>query len=521
MPYDPAIVRAGFAPFDPAATPQPEPQPAPVPPAPSMSEPQAWAELDPSLLEDRRVSLPPFPLQLLPFGWERWVAETAQAAGTPADYVAQGLLAAVAAVTGAGVAVRVTQGWSEPLVLWQALVGTPSSGKSPALAAVRRLVADIEAELRDGDGERRRRFDQKLEEARLLGDRWKERCAAAVAQGEAAPPKPEAACFDEAFVPHQIVVADATVEALADVVAGNPKGVVLWRDELAAWLANQGRYANGGSDRAHWLEAWSASGITINRRNRSAPLHLPRFPVSVVGTIQPDRIAEAFQGSDDGMAARFLYVWPEMAPHTPLLERRAPDDETALVRLQKIARLSASADAPLVLGFEIEAVLLLDRFLAELNSQARTLEGLEAGWVGKGAGTVVRLAGVLALLDWSERDGATAVPPGPIGREAAQQAIGLWIHYFRAHARGVFTQAGRADRDRHARRVVRWLQTMAVEEVSREQVRREALAHAVDAEGADKVIARLTAGGVLRLLPTPKGRGRPAKRWEVNPAMLG
>jgi hypothetical protein len=221
------------------------------------------------------------------------------------------------------------------------------------------------------------------------------------------------------------------------------------------------------------------------------------------------------------MAARFLYVWPEMAPHTPLLERRPPDDEAALGRLRRIARLAASADQPLMLGFETEAVLLLDRFIAELHKQARTLEGLEAGWVGKGAGTAVRLAGVLTLLDWSERDEAAVMPPGPIGREAAQQAIGMWIHYFRAHARAVFTRAGRADRDRHARRVVRWLQTMAVEEVSREQVRREALAHAVDAEGADRVIARLVAGGVLRLLPTPKGRGRPAKRWEVNPAVAG
>ena len=58
------------------------------------------------------------------------------------------------------------------------------------------------------------------------------------------------------------VFAFAPEAALAD-AQGNPRGVVLWRDELTAWLANLGRYASGGSDRAHWLEAWSAAGVTV------------------------------------------------------------------------------------------------------------------------------------------------------------------------------------------------------------------------------------------------------------------
>jgi len=56
-----------------------------------------------------------------------------------------------------------------------------------------------------------------------------------------APVRPPEADFDQPFVPSQIVVADATMEALADVVAGNPRGVILWRDELTAWLANLNR----------------------------------------------------------------------------------------------------------------------------------------------------------------------------------------------------------------------------------------------------------------------------------------
>ena len=71
-------------------------------------------------------------------------------AGAPTAYVAQALLAAVAGLSGAGAVVRLAPAWTEPLVLWQALVGRPSSGKSPALAPVRALLATLQEEL-DGD----------------------------------------------------------------------------------------------------------------------------------------------------------------------------------------------------------------------------------------------------------------------------------------------------------------------------------------------------------------------------------
>ncbi len=480
---------------------------------------EGWPEVDMSLMEDVRGDVPAFPLDLLPPAWAQWVSDTAKSAGAPVDYVAQGLLASVAAVCGTGVQAQVSPAWSEPLVLWQALVGAPSSGKSPALSAARRQIAQMEEALRAGDAERQGRHAAQAERAELLTQRWKKECQEAMEQGRDTPLKPDEASFTEAFVPSQLVVADATLEALADVVAGNPRGVVMWRDELSAWLANQGRYANGGSDRAHWLEAWAGAGITINRRTRSAPLHLDRFPVSIVGTIQPDRIAEAFAGSDDGMAARFLYAWPDLPDYIPLMQRPVPNDDDALALLQRIASVAGPAERPRQLVFEPRAVDRFDQLLRQIHAESEETDRLEAGWVGKGRGTVARLAAALTLLEWSERP---AHSPGPsaITHRTIEQAARLWSDYFRPHARAVFNQAGRADRDRHARRVVRWLRMEDYEEVGREAIRREALCFAVDAEGADRVIARLEGGGLLRKRQTTTtGKGRPARRWEVNPAL--
>src|SRR5262249_60997505 len=105
--------------------------------------------------------------------------------GAPVDYTVQALLAAVSALCGAGVLVRVTPAWSEPLVLWQVLVGPSSSGKSPALEPVRALLGTLEPEV-------------------------------AVGTGQASP---------EA----RIVLDDPNLVGLADAVAINPRGVLVWR----------------------------------------------------------------------------------------------------------------------------------------------------------------------------------------------------------------------------------------------------------------------------------------------------
>ena len=111
-------------------------------------------------------------------------------------------------------------------------------------------------------------------------------------------------------------------------------------------------------------------------------------------------------------------------------------------------------------------------------------------------------------------------PPRVILAQQVAAAIRLWNDYFRPRALAVFNQAGRTDRDRNARRTVRWLKANDLDEVSREQIRCEALCWAVDAEGADRVIARLEQGGVLRpVQATMNRRGRPLRRWAVNPGL--
>ncbi len=69
------------------------------------------SEIDASLIEETRLPVPAFPLDLLPLFWRDWVADTARLTGAAADYVAQSLLAAVSGLCGAGVGVRIGPRW--------------------------------------------------------------------------------------------------------------------------------------------------------------------------------------------------------------------------------------------------------------------------------------------------------------------------------------------------------------------------------------------------------------------------
>jgi hypothetical protein len=484
-----------------------------------------WRAIDASLFDEGRGAVPEFPLARLPRPWRDWIADTARSAGAPIDYVAQALFAAIAGVCGAGVAAAISPSWSEPLVLWQAVLGGPSSGKSPALAAVRRLLGPIEDALRGDDEKRRGRHAARVELARQRTDRWRQECLQAAETGAVPPPMPPESPADHDFVPARIMVEETSVAALGDAVAANPRGVILWRDRPSDWpavLGGSARLTNDGrSERACWLEAWDAGEIALKRRSHGVPKRLMRFAVSIIGSLHPERLAEQLAGSEDGLAARLLFSWPDPPPHCSLKERHPAPDGEAFEMLRRIAGAAGTPDEPLSLRFDDGALESFDAFLAGLHDEIRSAGGLEAGWLGKGAGTVARLAACLALLAWSGR-AAIDGPPGHIGRQEVEDAVALWRGYFRPHARAVFNHALPAtDRERRARRVARWLADTGRAEVSRQEIRCEALGDTANAAEADHVITRLSRAGILRLHVTVSSSrgGRPMRRWLVNPAL--
>src|SRR5262249_32803146 len=109
------------------------------------------------------------------------------------------------------------------------------------------------------------------------------------------------------FVAPRLYATDPTIESLARLLEARPRGMTLIRDELSGLFANMTRYS-GGSDRPFWLEAWNGGRHVIERVSRS--ITVDHLLVGVVGGFQPDKLARAFNGDEDGMYARFLFGWP-------------------------------------------------------------------------------------------------------------------------------------------------------------------------------------------------------------------
>jgi hypothetical protein len=311
-----------------------------------------------------------------------------------------------------------------------------------------------------------------------------------------------------------IVIDKAThLPALLEAAAKQPAGALLWRDEPADWLAALGR--NG---RRQPVEVSALLGSWSPLRTALGP---GKPAISIIGCLDPDRLGTALGGSDDGRAARFLYAWPKPAPWVSFQDRPPLRESEAATAFERIARIAGDPAAPLALFLDERARQAFDRHLAQLHEAVRAANGVEAAWLGKGGGMVARLASALALLQWSTYTSPLALSPRSIAGDTMIAACTLW-EYFRSHARAVLARAFPSKVDDLARRVLAWISDRRVAELSREDVRRDALHQAVDAEQALKVIRVLERAGYLREVAAEPGKlGRRPMRWQVHPALIG
>src|SRR5262249_21717934 len=118
----------------------------------------------------------------------------------------------------------------------------------------------------------------------------------------------------------RVLCSDITIEKVAQILNENPRGVLVHRDELAAWVGSFTRYKSGGgrSDLPHWLEMFRAEPMIVDRKGGDT-VYVPRAAVSVCGTIQPGamrRMLATAEALEAGLTARLLVARPPRTPKT-------------------------------------------------------------------------------------------------------------------------------------------------------------------------------------------------------------
>ena len=318
----------------------------------------------------------PYPVDALPRLLRDAVRAQVEALSVDEAAVAVPLLTASLGVIGNSVIVEVWTGWTEPMVAWTALIAPSGQMKSATLGLSEKLLIDLE-----------RGFP---------------------------PPLP-----DEAR--ERLIVKDTTVEALGDVASRNPRGLVLFRDELSAFFASIGQYKKDASaDEAFWLSAYEGKYHAIDRRSTGTTA-VPQLLVSVIGGIQPSLMRDALKSnrrSESGFAARLWLVWPpkrliSISPPPEELLRAINSIQTTLrLCMEAFRRIPLQDSKPTVLRMSLDAAKRLQQFAQQQEEIAFGLHdsSVERACRQKSRGWAAKLAGLVALFRAYE-----AVGPRPDG----------------------------------------------------------------------------------------------------------
>ena len=478
-----------------------------------------WPEPDLAILSPHRESAPEAPLDLLGSSWSNWVEVAAQGKGAPPDYVMMALLAAAAALLARHRRASPWAGWAEPPIIWVALIGNPSAGKSPAIDAVAELMRKLEEELDADRDDRRREWKCAKLAAELAEGTWQAACKEAHKQNLPLPAMPAAAEAPDAPQPRRLVVNDATIEKLVRLSAGSPHGLLFARDELAGWLGAMDKYGGTGADRALWLEAFGGRPYRLDRvKDGDKPVETASLAIAINGGIQPDRLASMIlAGDDDGLAARLLFTWPE--PRKPVRPRQAADNAAALARLRRLGTL-VPLDRPV--PFAPVAADALQHWREEMAELERDAAGLVLSWIGKLPGYAVRLALVIEFLWWCG-DRPEANEPPEVSLAAVEAACAFLSAYALPMARRTFGDAALPEPERDAALLAKWImgQRPVPSDLNGRALRHVGALPTRVAARFDAALAELMEAGWVR--PAAAGRdgpGRKRKDWEVNPVLV-
>ena len=453
-------------------------------------------------------------------GWSQWLKSAASVKSAHADYAALALLSTASAIVGNTRWAVPWDGWKELSILWGMLIGEPSSGKSPALDAVLDPIKKIDAEFTREYRNEHDAWEAEDELARIVLAQWKADVKTAIGDGEDVPDKPANADAGKPPIRKRVRITDATTESVADLLATTRRGLLLSRDELSGWLGSMDRYSGGG-DRPFWLEAFGGRSYTVDRKGKPDPIIVDHLSVSILGGTQPDKLDSMLvKSDDDGLTARFLTVYPAQVPlqrpTVSLDEQFAVDSFKRLHSLQP-ATDEHGASRPFFVHLDEDAQVALHDFRNQCREWEGDASGLMKSHIGKLPGLAVRVALVLAHLDWAIDPSAEPVTSLNVAH------IGRACHYvgehLRNHAHRAYGVASIPVEIRNARRIAEIIQAENLTQIGTREIQRRELSGLQTAKSIFSAISVLVDADWVAPMDPQTGitGGRPRKLFAVNP----
>ena len=286
---------------------------------------------DPAPLEYRPRSVPEFDAKtLLPEALCEWIVDEAGRMPGPVEFPAVAAIVSLGALIGTKTGIRPKQkdNWLELPNLWGAACGVPSTKKTPSLTAGAGMLFRLAAEESERFEREQKEFQDLLTVGEIEQAEIKKQLTSSVrARLNGDGDTDEQAHIQRMKETHDRLLGatptkrryhttDSTGAKLGDLLVNNPIGLMVFRDELGGLLSKLD-HPDNAEERGFYLEGFGGkSGYAIDRMERGE-LWVPNVCLSVLGGIQPDKLAgymnRAFrQAGNDGLLQRFgLLVYPE------------------------------------------------------------------------------------------------------------------------------------------------------------------------------------------------------------------
>lgn len=286
---------------------------------------------DPLPVNNDLLPVLPFTLEMMPESLQPWIKDIAYRRQCPIDFVAIPAILMFSSLIGASGCIKPPEkdDWTVVPNLWGGILGDPGTLKSPVCGEVLFPLSYLESKAKEDYITQKMRYEAERISFLEVKNAIERKIKDIITPKDESPLKDFSSITEElaahlkkaplepAFTRYK--VSDTTIEKMHEILSQNPRGVLVFRDELMGFLESWEKKGHE-LDRCFYLEAWNGDkSYTIDRIGRSMVL-AQNICVSILGTTQPDKISTYLNKAikkleNDGLLQRFqLLIYPDKKP---------------------------------------------------------------------------------------------------------------------------------------------------------------------------------------------------------------
>ena len=442
----------------------------------------------------------PFPVASLPQPIQQFVTAQANSLNCDTSAVALPVLSVLASAIGGTRRIELKRGWSEPAILWTALV---NEGPSPHEAIIDAAVLPLQARQAAAEQQRQELFLPYRK--KLATYRYNQRRQP---QHLLPPAEP---------IAERSLTVDWSLPSLTRLLSRQSRGLLVCPQDLDGWLKRtSGAGERAAIQRQAWLDLYGGRSVTIEGRTTAT---LTPAAVSLTGTLSADLFTQKFakQGGACELTSRLLIASPEARPQcwTDDEVDQATEEGFAGVINKLFAFPEVVSGAPRTgcVTLSPEARNHIDMFMTDLGTRQSQIDEALFHWTSRLTGQAARLALVIHLSRYAAGED---VDPLLCDATSMQHGIAL-ARWFAYEAQRVLKKVSLTAERRDLQQLYEWIRRHPAGSVTIRDVCRSNSRKYPSAQAALAAMNKLKDSGLCQWLnttPGPQG-GRPTHRMEV------